>query len=69
MNEISKGAQLRNEASYLRAIAGTAKNEITRKTLLKLAEEYDRMSLNPVTIYPKQLPRHRVNFKTDVIPA
>lgn len=58
MAEISKGAEFRNEASYLRLIAEMAKNEITRKTLLKLAEEYERMAVNPVTVHPKQLPRH-----------
>jgi hypothetical protein len=57
MEEISKGAELRREANYLRTVAEIAKNEITRATLLKLAAEYDRMAAYPITIEPKRLPR------------
>jgi hypothetical protein len=32
MEEISKGAELRREANYLRTVAEIAKNEITRAT-------------------------------------
>jgi hypothetical protein len=61
---ISKESKLRKEADELRAVAGTAKNEITRKTLLRLAEEYDRLAAHPVTNYPKKIPDVvRVKFK------
>ena len=42
----------------MRDAAEATKNEITRATLLKLAEEFDRMAANPVANYPKELPRY-----------
>ena len=57
MVEMSKASEFRKQAQELRKAAEATKHKITRKTLLRLAEEYDRMAANPITNYPKQLPR------------
>ena len=57
MVEMSKASEFRKQAQELRKAAEATKHKITRKTLLRLAEEYDRMAANPITNYPKLLPR------------
>ena len=52
---MSKVAAFRKEAEELRNSATATKHKITRQTMLKLAEEYERMAKHPVTNYPKQL--------------
>jgi hypothetical protein len=54
---MSKASEFHKQAEELRNAAEATKHKITRKTLLKLAEEYDRMAANPITNYPKLLPR------------
>ncbi len=58
MQNLSKWSELRKEAQALRDAAEITESEITRATLLKLAEEFDRMAANPVVNYPKELPRY-----------
>ena len=43
----------------MRRAANETKNQTTRATLLKLAEEYERMARHPVENYPKILPGTR----------
>jgi F0F1-type ATP synthase membrane subunit b/b' len=56
MEEISKVSEFRQQAEELRNAAEATGHKITRETLLKLAEEYDRMAANPVPNHPKRLP-------------
>jgi hypothetical protein len=39
----------------LRSAANATDDQLTRETLLKFAEEYDRMALHPVENHPKVL--------------
>ena len=55
---MGNSSEFREEAAALRDAAEITESEITRATLLKLAEEFDRMAANPVTNYPKKLPRY-----------
>lgn len=50
------GRRYRKRAKGLRDDAAAAPHEITRETLVKLSEEYDRMAAYQVIIYPKKLP-------------
>jgi hypothetical protein len=52
---MSKASKYREEAEALRSAAAAARDTITRQTILKLAEEYDRMAAHPVTNLPKNL--------------
>jgi hypothetical protein len=58
LQSMSKWSEFRKEAAALRDAAEMTESEITRATLLKLAEEFDRMAANPVANYPKKLPRY-----------
>ena len=55
---MSKISEFRKQAAALRDAAEITANKITRVTLLKLADEYDRMAAYPVTNYAKRLPRY-----------
>lgn len=57
MREMSKTDEFRMQAEALRGAAAVTKHEITRETLLKLADEFDRMAENPVSAQPKKMPR------------
>jgi hypothetical protein len=54
---MSKSSDYCKQADELRDAARATKDKITRKTLLKLAEEFDRMAAYPATNHPKELPR------------
>ena len=54
---MSKASDFLKLAKELRTTAKDTAHKITRETLLKLAEEYDRMAAHPITDYPKKLPR------------
>jgi F0F1-type ATP synthase membrane subunit b/b' len=54
---MSKASEYRRQAQELREAATTTRDRITRKTLLKLAEEFDRMAEYPIQNHPKQMPR------------
>jgi hypothetical protein len=54
-----KASEFRREARKLRRAANETKNQITGATLVKLAEEYERMARHPVANYPKILPGTR----------
>jgi F0F1-type ATP synthase membrane subunit b/b' len=56
MWDLSKVSEFRQQAEDLRNAAAVTAHKITRETLLKLAEEYDRMAANPIANYPKKLP-------------
>jgi hypothetical protein len=47
--------EYRQQAEELRTAADATDNPITRDTLLKFAEEYDRMAQQPVENHPKVL--------------
>ena len=51
-----KASAYRHEAKELRSAAAATGNRVTRETLLKLAEEYERMAQCPVESLPKRLP-------------
>lgn len=55
--ECRKVSEFHLQAQELRNAAMATEHKITRETLLKLAEAYDRMATYPVTNYPKKLPR------------
>jgi hypothetical protein len=55
--EFQKASEFRHQAEELRNAALATKHKITRETLLKLAEAYDRMATYPAMSYPKKLPR------------
>ena len=57
MAEISKVSEFRAEAKQLRIAARGTAHKVTRETLLKLAEEFERMAEHPVQNHPKQMPR------------
>jgi hypothetical protein len=50
-----KASEYRRRAQELRKAAQATTHQVTRDTLLKFAEEYDRMALHPVENYPKVL--------------
>jgi hypothetical protein len=54
---MNKASEYRQQAEELRRAAMATRDRITRKTLLKLAEEFDRMAAHPVQNHPKQMPR------------
>lgn len=54
---MSEASDFRKLANELRRAAEDTGHKITRETLLKMAEEYDRMAAHPITNYPKKLPR------------
>jgi hypothetical protein len=53
---MSKASECRRQAEELRNSAMATAHKITRRTLLKLAEEFDRMAAHPVQSYPRQMP-------------
>ena len=55
-----KVSEYRRQAEELRNAASTTNHQITHQTLLKFAEEYDRMALFPVENYPKILKLKRI---------
>ncbi len=55
----NKAQEYRQEAEELRNLANITNNPITRKTLLKLAEEYDRMAESPIDDQPRKIIRIR----------
>lgn len=55
---MGNSSEFHEEAAALRDAAEITESEITRATLLELAEEFDRMAANPVKNYPKKLPRY-----------
>jgi F0F1-type ATP synthase membrane subunit b/b' len=57
MAAMSKAHEYRRQAEELREAATATRHKITRKTLLKLAEEFDRMAAHPVQNHPRQMPR------------
>jgi hypothetical protein len=54
---MGKASELRQQAEDLRDAAMATADKVTRKTLLKLAGEFDRMAAYPVQNHPKQMPR------------
>ena len=50
-----KVSEYRRQAEELRNAAGATDHQITRDTLLKFAQEYERMALFPVKNYRKVL--------------
>jgi hypothetical protein len=50
-----KAYEYRQQAEELRAAADETDNPKNRDTLLKLADEFDRMALHPVENHPKVL--------------
>jgi hypothetical protein len=50
-----KAAQYRRQAKELRNAASATDHKINRQTLLKFAEEYDRMARYPDEKQPKKL--------------
>lgn len=50
----NKASEYRRRAEELRNTAGATNHQITRETLLKFAEVYDRMALHPVETEPKK---------------
>jgi hypothetical protein len=57
MRGMSTSSDYCKQAEELRAAARATKDKVTRKTLLKLAEEFDRMAAYPATNHPKELPK------------
>ena len=57
-----KASAYRNEARNLRRAAGATTDQITSETLLKLAEEYERMARHPTENIRKVLPRTGGHF-------
>lgn len=57
LSELQKASEFRHWAEELRNAAVATKHKITRETLLKLAETYDRMATHPAMSYLKRLPR------------
>jgi hypothetical protein len=57
MPDMSTSSDFCKQAEELRNAAKATKDKITRKTLLRLAEEFDRMAAYPATNHPKELPR------------
>jgi len=51
-----KASEYRREAKKLRRAAKATKHDVTRATLLKLSEEYERMARHPAENHPKVLP-------------
>ena len=51
-----KASEYRHETEELRRAAKANKDRITRATLLKMAEEFERMAHHPVENHPKLLP-------------
>ncbi len=60
----NKAQEYRQEAEELRIRADNTSNPITRKTLLKLAEEYERMADSPVDDRPKKIIRIRLTNRS-----
>ena len=54
-----KASEYRRRAEELRNMASATHNQITRQTLLKFAELYDRMALYPVENEPRKLMKLR----------
>jgi hypothetical protein len=52
-----KASEYHAEAKKLRGAAEATENQITSATLLKLAEEYERMARYPTETPPKLLPK------------
>jgi hypothetical protein len=55
----SKASKYRQQAEELRSAANATDDQLTRETLLKFAEEYDRMALHPVENPAKKFIRFR----------
>ncbi len=50
-----KAAEYHVQAEELRKAAEATTHKVTRQTLLKLADEFDRMAAHPFTNFPKKL--------------
>ena len=57
MPGMSKASEYRRQAEELREAAMATRHRITRETLLKLAEEFDRLAAYPIQNHPKRMPR------------
>jgi hypothetical protein len=55
-----KVSEYRRQAEELRSAADATDHQITRDTLLKFAEEFDRMALHPLENHPKVLKWWRI---------